>query len=401
MDETVTLNLLEFISILDILIISGIIQCYLIAVMLCRQKENTLANKLLISFLLIFALYQSRLILYDLNLNQYLPKLFQLPLNFILAIGPLLYLYTKSITNIKFKLTSKHLLHFLPVIPELLGNSYFNYVLITDHESYHITSYQIFSTLEIGLSIVSIIIYLHLSRKIIKSHTDWILNHYSSTKDMLLVWLSRLLKYYQVWWALMVPYMIFWCITFNKTPVFDDDWWLFVFFHLLLVIMNYFTYFIGLAHYKRAKHIIMIEPIGHVAPNRDQSNINKTPEDLQKLKQLAISIQNQMEQQQLYLEPSLSIYTLAKQLNIPQKQLFEVLNQVIGSRFHDFVNQYRVEEFIRKTQDPTYAHYTVLGMALASGFNSKATFNRIFKSMKGCTPTTYIEQIKTSIGDME
>jgi AraC-like DNA-binding protein len=39
--------------------------------------------------------------------------------------------------------------------------------------------------------------------------------------------------------------------------------------------------------------------------------------------------------------------------------------------------------------NPEYKHYTVLGIGLECGFNSKTSFNRIFKEETGLTPTEY------------
>ncbi|MEQ8534179.1 MAG: helix-turn-helix domain-containing protein, partial [Imperialibacter sp.] len=39
--------------------------------------------------------------------------------------------------------------------------------------------------------------------------------------------------------------------------------------------------------------------------------------------------------------------------------------------------------------DPSYQHYSVLGIAMECGFNAKTSFNRIFKEETGLTPTEY------------
>ena len=60
-----------------------------------------------------------------------------------------------------------------------------------------------------------------------------------------------------------------------------------------------------------------------------------------------------------------------------------------GGNFFNFVNRYRVDEVKQKILNPKYDNYSVLGIALECGFNSKTAFNRIFKHMTGLTPTEY------------
>ncbi|HRG21146.1 MAG TPA: helix-turn-helix domain-containing protein [Saprospiraceae bacterium] len=66
-------------------------------------------------------------------------------------------------------------------------------------------------------------------------------------------------------------------------------------------------------------------------------------------------------------------------------------NQDLDKNFNDFVNQYRIDEFLRKIKDPQNSHLTLLAVALDSGFNSKSTFNRAFKKMMGTSPREFLD----------
>ena len=66
--------------------------------------------------------------------------------------------------------------------------------------------------------------------------------------------------------------------------------------------------------------------------------------------------------------------------------LSKVINAGCGQNFNDFVNTYRVHEARCKLADPRFAHYSLVGVALESGFNSKSTFNRVFKKLTGQVP---------------
>jgi len=65
------------------------------------------------------------------------------------------------------------------------------------------------------------------------------------------------------------------------------------------------------------------------------------------------------------------------------------LNKVIGKNFYTFVNEYRVEAFIERVNQPESKHLSLLGLAFECGFRSKSSFNEFFKSHTGLTPSRY------------
>jgi AraC-like DNA-binding protein len=94
-----------------------------------------------------------------------------------------------------------------------------------------------------------------------------------------------------------------------------------------------------------------------------------------------------MSEQQPWLEPELTLTELAHRLRLPPGLLSKVINTGCGQNFNDFVNAYRVREAQRLLADPRFAHYSLVGVALESGFNSRSTFNRVFKKMVGQAPS--------------
>lgn len=95
-----------------------------------------------------------------------------------------------------------------------------------------------------------------------------------------------------------------------------------------------------------------------------------------------------MESQKPYLEPNLSLQELAERLEIPLHHLSQIINQFEDQNFNDFVNKYRVEEFINNAVQ--HPHYSFLAVAFDSGFNSKSTFNAVFRKHKGATPSEFM-----------
>jgi AraC-like DNA-binding protein len=60
--------------------------------------------------------------------------------------------------------------------------------------------------------------------------------------------------------------------------------------------------------------------------------------------------------------------------------------------FNAFINQYRLQEARAALQDPARREESILGIALACGFQSIGPFNRAFKADAGCTPTEFRRQ---------
>jgi len=66
-----------------------------------------------------------------------------------------------------------------------------------------------------------------------------------------------------------------------------------------------------------------------------------------------------------------------------------LLNEHLGESFFDYINRRRVAEVQRCLADPAYRGETVLAIATAAGFNSKASFNAVFLQRTGQTPSEY------------
>ncbi len=91
----------------------------------------------------------------------------------------------------------------------------------------------------------------------------------------------------------------------------------------------------------------------------------------------------------LYADEDLTLEKLALAVDIHPAQLSELLNNVMGVDFRQYVNEHRVNAAKRMlVQEP---QRTVLSVGYAAGFNSRASFNRNFKAIVGRTPLEYRE----------
>ena len=102
-----------------------------------------------------------------------------------------------------------------------------------------------------------------------------------------------------------------------------------------------------------------------------------------------------MEEKKPYLDCTLNLNALAKQLGFTPHILSYLVNEFGGKNFFDFVNSYRIEEFKLKAGQPGSHNYTLLSIAYDCGFNSKATFNRVFRAYTGQTPSDYFHKIQS------
>ncbi|HMH99130.1 MAG TPA: helix-turn-helix domain-containing protein [Bradyrhizobium sp.] len=100
-----------------------------------------------------------------------------------------------------------------------------------------------------------------------------------------------------------------------------------------------------------------------------------------------------MEEQKLYRHDGLTIAVLAARLAIPEYRLRRLINRRLGHRnFSSFVNGYRLAEARAALADPVQANVPILTIALDTGFQSLAPFNRAFKMTAGMTPREYRRQ---------
>lgn len=113
-------------------------------------------------------------------------------------------------------------------------------------------------------------------------------------------------------------------------------------------------------------------------------NLSETELDILKARLL-----NLLENEGLYANEKLTLSDLAKRLDIPDKKLSEFLNQHLKTNFYDLVNTYRVESVKNGINNPDFNHLTLLGIALESGFQSKSSFNRVFKNKTGMSPSEF------------
>ena len=69
--------------------------------------------------------------------------------------------------------------------------------------------------------------------------------------------------------------------------------------------------------------------------------------------------------------------------------LTQALNEVLQTKFNDYVNAFRITEVQALLLRPEKSKHNLLTLAFEAGFNSKSSFNTAFKKHTGLTPTQF------------
>jgi YesN/AraC family two-component response regulator len=130
-----------------------------------------------------------------------------------------------------------------------------------------------------------------------------------------------------------------------------------------------------------------------VLQKKEPTEITFTSEETIELEQ---RIKSLLEKEKLYLDENLSLKRLSESLQISDKKLSAFLNNELNTKFKDYINFYRVAEVKEKLGSEAYHKYTLEAIATECGFNSKASFYRVFKKHTGYSPSQYKKRIKTA-----
>ena len=113
-----------------------------------------------------------------------------------------------------------------------------------------------------------------------------------------------------------------------------------------------------------------------------------------KLTHAASKLDDIMTTEKPFLQPDLNANKLAKLIGVSEVELSQILNEYLNTKFYEYINKCRVEEFIRLLQTPDAEKFTIKGLSEKCGFTSKSTFYRAFNSEKGMTPAQFAKDLK-------
>ncbi|GIJ93295.1 transcriptional regulator [Capnocytophaga stomatis] len=327
--------------------------------------------------------------LYYLGYWKVYPHLVGLTHPFPLLHGPFLYLYVVFSLRSDQKFRRKDMLHFLPFVIDYLGMFpfIFGYTaqqkLLMDSQDIN-SEYQWFFIISLVSFVISGITYPVLSYRKITKYQQLINDNFAYEEGISLRWLKVFIMGLGIIF-LVGTIIILMREVFQIDFGFNSDLIIFVLIVLLVFLIGFSGIrYQGIFTEKAIKEHSIVEA-------KTVSEYRKSGLKSDEVTQLHQEMLSLMEEKKPYLEPKLTLNQLAEQLAISSNNLSQVINQCEGKNFYDFVNSYRVDEFIKRATNDKNKGLNLLGIALDSGFNSKSSFNQVFKKHTGDTPSNYLK----------
>jgi AraC-like DNA-binding protein len=353
------------------------------------KKKKVLPDFLLIVWLLILGINMVTFFILDAHHEEYpnsLPEriLIEFTDASVFLHGPIFLVYTFALSQVTFKLSRKYLLHLIPFILSFL---FLTYSAVTGAgQSYHARMWlTLLKMISVFLYTVSVIIQLRKHRKLVE-------NIYSNTEEKNLSWVNFL-----SWGILMVWLISLISLLVNLSTLVPLNPSIRFLPNLSLCLFIYFMGYFGV----RQTSIFVtrldpdfvsanIEKIEHEeAGSTTERKYKKSGLNHEKADKLFTVLSEYMETKKPFLNPEISLFDLAKLLKVLPNHLSQVINVKTDQNFFDYINFYRVNKVKEYILNGRLGGHNLLGLAIDSGFNSKASFNRAFKRHTGLTPSEF------------
>ena len=310
--------------------------------------------------------------------------LFFIPFMQVLVIGPVVYFYIKCLLNPNFRFSKNDWIHFIPGLIYLI---YSLVVFITD--KYILDEFYFYEDNRdkdlkawYQLSgLVSMLFYLVLSLKYYFNYKKLIFDTVSYAESILFRWIQNFLNAFLL-------FVIIRCVFFFTNPQwenFGSQFWYFLAFSFIMFYMA----ISGYTHAIRSSTVGPVIAKAHSIVDEIEPKQNSTPQ----LDQWHNKIIELLEVKKAYTNPRLTLLDVANELNTTTKTVSGIINSGFHMNFNDLINHYRIEAVKDKLKNGEHQQSTLLGIALESGFNSKATFNRAFKKNTRITPKGFIQTL--------
>ena len=306
-----------------------------------------------------------------------------------LLLGVFLFLYiSRLVSNQKIFIT-KNLLHFLPFAAfnlYLFVASFYPkiaYEIRIEHVHTHFHPPLLFLFLLI-LTLLSGPFYFVFTLILLQKHNLNIFNNFSTTENVNLEWLRKLVIVFGIIWTILITITLIHHVFNLFSMVFCTDS-LFIALSIFVILIGYF----GLKQKVILGNDFKEQQLLDKEKNKYSGSSLKEDEASKYSKQLSEFMQSEKP----YLNPDLTLQLLASQINITPHYLSQVINEQFKVNFFEYINQFRVEEVKARINNPKYKSFSLLGIAVDSGFNSKSAFNRVFKKFTNQTPSQYKSNI--------
>lgn len=374
---------------LYVLILAGSIQGIITGFLLFRVHTQRVSSRLLAVIMWLIALpgvhlfAHHALLFNNTVVADWIHAL--IPWVLMMALGPLLYFYMRSLAVKNFTLQKKETWHLVPaaidILPKLTEVLFLAgllpAVLMPDKAALirFIDIYNRYADLPRWISLAY---YVYLCYGMIK---QWQTNIVTTNghEKVLAAWAFRFIYIMRgfmiIWGCYLVPYLV----PATSAALNNTVGWFPVYMPLAVLI-----YWIGITGYRQ---IITSNNVSAVTVSTDSPADAGYSKEL--LEQTARLLVAGMETGRLFLNPQLDVAALSKAIGVPAKLISATLNQHLDRSFSQFINEYRVAAFKERIAMPGASELTMAGLAISCGFSSAATFQRVFKQMTGVTPTEF------------
>ncbi|RFP65225.1 AraC family transcriptional regulator [Hymenobacter lapidiphilus] len=384
---------------LVLVLLAVVAQAVFAAGLLALARRNRLPNGFLALLMLAIALWLLDSFfrvagIYGQNANWYFA-----PIYYSFAFGPLLYFYVRSLVNHDFRFRARQLWHFGPVLLQaalywgLRTQPYATRAWFWEHVHRPYT-YR----LEFIGTWVSLTVYLGLSLHLLRQYGRWLPDNFSETSELRLRWLRVLLVLVglvSLQWLLEVVLREFFDIYYQydySTELLGGVLFLIGVVGLRQADMRAVSFVPEVAAPVTAATSgaegLLVSAVPPGSGNAFPAPAPATPTTTAPAVDAAVlaRIRRALEEERLYLNPTLTLAELSAHTGLAPRLISFTVNQGFGQSFNDLINGYRVAEVKRRLATPDAQRLTLLGLALECGFNSKTTFNRIFKQFTGLAP---------------
>jgi len=390
-------------SFLNIILLLAAAQGVLLAVLLFHKYGQLYANRFLGAYMLFYSAILLNLIFEDLGYFQKYPFLLFIQVGLPFLIGPLHFLYAKYLTHSSLKFKKNEWLHLLPGVVYEIVFLYFYFrseagVMPLSRSELNKGLPLIYTLFNWAIAIQGLI-YMFLTLSLLKKYARDIKDVFSTTEQVQLDWLRNI--------TYIITFVL--CIFLIENALLLGDVNLSDFFNfssLLSALAIYVMGYLGLfkseifAKQEIAETIRQLPrmsaeaPMTHIAADENAvKRYEKSGLSVDRAKKYVDELRQLMEDKKIYTDCDLTLNKLAAALSISPHNLSEVINTQLDQNFFDLINHYRLEEVKKNLADPAKQHLTILAIAFDAGFNSKTSFNTIFKKHEKMTPSEYRKKV--------
>lgn len=358
--------------------LAGIFIAYFSSFLILGKKKKVSADYILSLWFLIIGIHLTLFFLIFSGKYIQIPYLLGLEIPLPLIHGPILYVYILSLTKQRPR---RYLwsLHFLPALAIYL--ILWDFFRLPPKEK--ISVYQngglMYQELRKNINVLiylSGFLYICLSIFSLQKYKKNIAKQYSNIEKINLNWVYYLIIGISVVWILIILKDD--TITFTSVVVF-------------VLLAAYFGISkAGILNLPEIKTNIETENI----PEENEISVKYQKSSLSEeaIRMIYENLAYKMKSEKLFKDPELNLNTIASTLEIHPNILSQVINSIENKNFYDYINTQRIEEFKRIAVLPENQKFTILSLALESGFNSKTSFNRNFKKYVKCSPRDFLKE---------